>query len=105
MKRFVYAYLIGLAVCLGSVWLAYRPQVGRWNFLFAAILGISSRVADAVGRQWLPLATAFTVALLPSLFMLAEALRSRGSRVRWVGHGLWVLLAVASLWWFPPPNI
>jgi len=52
MKRFVYAYLIGLTACLISVWLAYRPQVGRWNFLFTAVLGISSRVADAAGRPF-----------------------------------------------------
>lgn len=103
MKRLVYAYLIGVAACLASVWLAYRPGVGRWNLLFAGVLGISSRVS--AGRPTAPAYIGLAVALLSLLFVLAEALRSRGSWVRWLGYGVWVLLVVASLLWFPPPNI
>ncbi len=50
MKRLVYAYLIGLAACVISILVAYRPQAGRWNFLFVAVLGISSRLTGAAGR-------------------------------------------------------
>lgn len=103
MKRLVYAYLVGLAACVISV--AYRPQVGRWNLLFAAVLGISSRVADAAGSRMVPGYMALAIALLSLLFVLAEALRSRGSWLRWAGYGLCALLAVALLWWFAPPNI
>lgn len=105
MKRLVYAYVIGLAACLVSIWVAYRPQVGRWNLLFAAVLGISSRLSGSVGHRLAPASMALAVALLSLLFVLAEALRSRDSWVRWVGYGLWVVLAVALLGWFAPPNI
>jgi hypothetical protein len=105
MKRLVYAYLVGLAACVISVSLGYRPDVGRWNLLFAAVLGISSRAADAAGRRMAPAYMAVAVALLSSLFALAEALRSRHSWLRWLGYGLWLLLAVASFVWVAPPNI
>jgi hypothetical protein len=105
MKRFVYTYLIGLAACVISISTAYRPKVGRWNLLFAAVLGISSRMADAAGRRMVPAYMALVIALLSSLFVLAEALRSRDSWLRWLGYGLWVLLAVATFVWVAPPNI
>lgn len=96
MKRLVYAHLIGLAACVVSIWVAYRPQVGRRNLLFAAVLGISSRLSDAAGHRLAPVSMALAIALLSLLFVLAEALRSRGSWVRWLGYGLCVVLAVAE---------
>jgi Na+(H+)/acetate symporter ActP len=104
MKRLVFAYLIGLAACLISVWVANRPNAGHVNFLFAALLGISSTVAN-VGHQHAASQMTLAAAVLSLLFILAEALRSRDTWTRWLGWGLWALLAVASLFWFRPPNI
>ncbi len=105
MKRLVFAYLIGLAACFISISIANRPHVGHFNHLFWALLGISSAAAD-VGRQRVaPIHLALAAALLSLLFVLAEAFRSRDSWLRWLGYGLWALLAVASLFWFTPPNI
>lgn len=105
MKRFVFAYLIGLAACFISVSIANRPNARHVNFLFGALLGISSTVANVGHQRMAPTQMALAAALLSLLFILAEALRARDSWPRWLGYGLWALLAVASLFWFTPPNI
>lgn len=105
MKRLAYAYLVGLAACFISFSVAHRPHAGYWNTLFAALLGISATVAKAFGQQTLTIPTAFAAAVVALVFVLAEALRARRSWLRWVGYGLWGLLAVATLWWFKPPSI
>jgi len=105
MKRLVFAYLIGLAACFISVCIANRPTAGHVNFLFAALLGISSTVANVGHQHVAPTQMALAAALLSLVFILAEALRSRDTWPRWLGWGLWALLAVASLFWFRPPNI
>jgi hypothetical protein len=67
---------------------------------------MSSTVADAAYHQGVaPTDLAIAAALLSLLFVLAEGLRSRDSWLRWLGYGLWALLAVSSLFWFTPPNI
>jgi hypothetical protein len=104
MKRLVYAYSIGLATCFISVSIAnYRPS-GRVSILPGVLLGISSRVVNATGRRT-PAYMALAAALVSSLFVLADALRSRDSWLRWLGYGLWGLIAFASIIWITPPNI
>jgi hypothetical protein len=106
VMRFVFAYLIGLAACFISVSIAHWPHGSRWNLLFAASLGISSTVAGVLGRQAMSAVSIVpAVAVLSLVFLAAELRRSRGSWLRWIGYGVWALLAVALLWWFPPPNI
>ena len=106
VARFIFAYLIGLAACFISLSVANRPHGGHWNLLFAASLGISSMLAGALGQQAMSVVSIVpAVALLSLVFLAAEVLRSRGSWLRWIGYGLWVLLAVATLCWFLPPNI
>ena len=105
MMRLVYAYLIGLAACFISFSVANRPHGGHWNTLFAALLGISATVANAFGQRGMTIPTVLAAAVLSLVFVAAEALRSRGSWLRWTGYALWVLLAVATFWWFAPPNI
>ena len=43
--------------------------------------------------------------LLSVVFVMAEALRTRNSWLRWLGYGLWAVLAIASILWFKPPAI
>ena len=105
VMRLVYAYLIGLAACFISFSVANRPSGGHWNTLFAALLGMSVTVANAFGKQSTTVPTVFAAAALSLVFVLAEALRARSSWLRWMGYALWVLLAVATCWWFAPPNI
>lgn len=105
MKRLVYAYLIGLAACFVSISIAYRPQGSYWNILFAALLGISGTAADIFGQQSMTVPMVLAAAVLSLIFVAAEVLRSRGTWLRWVGYGLWVVLAIASFVWFAPPNI
>lgn len=105
VMRLVYAYLIGLAACSISFSVANRPHGGHWNTLFAALLGMSTTVANAFGQRSMTGPTVFAAALLSLVFVLAEAVRSRGSWLRWAGYALWVLLAIATFWWFAPPNI
>ena len=104
-SRLIYAYLIGLAACFISFSIAHRPNAGHCNTLFAALLGISSAIADAFGQRSLVIPTVFAAAVLALVFVIAEILRSRRSWLRWAAYGLWVLLAVATFWWFVPPNI
>jgi Ca2+/Na+ antiporter len=105
VRRLIYAYLIGLAACFISFSVAHRPHGDHWNTLFAALLGMSATVADLFGQRSLAIPTIFAAAVLALVFVLAEALRARRSWIRWVGYGLWILLAVATFWWFAPPNI
>jgi len=105
VMRLLYAYLIGLAACFISFSVANRPHGGHWNTLFAALLGMSATVANAFGQRSMTIPTVFAAAVLSLVFVLAEALRSRGSWLRWAGYALWLLLAVATFWWFAPPNI
>jgi len=105
MKRLAYAYAIGLTTCLVSVLLANRHQGGRFTLLFAALLGISSGVAQFVGSRMVDVSMTVASALLSALFVFAEALRSRSCWLRWLGYGLWALLALASLVSFSPPKI
>jgi hypothetical protein len=105
MKRLVFAYLIGLAACFISIAVVNRPNVKHVSFLYAAMLGVSSTAADLGHHRVGPTHLALAAALVSLLFVLAEGLRARGSWVRWTGYGLWALLAVASLFWFTPPNI
>jgi hypothetical protein len=103
--RLVYAYAVGLAACFVSFSVANRPHGAHWNILFAALLGMSSTLANAFSERSMTVPTVFAAALLSLIFVLAEALRSRGSWLRWAGYAFWVLLAVATFWWFAPPNI
>jgi hypothetical protein len=105
MKRLIFAYLIGLAACFISVAVVNRPTAKHVSFLYAALLGISSTAADVGNQRAAASHLALAAALVSLLFVLAEALRSRGSWLRWTGYGLWVLLAFASLFWFSPPSI
>jgi predicted ferric reductase len=105
VKRLIYAYLIGLAACFISFSVANRPHGGHWNTLVAALLGMSATIANAFGQRSMTVPTVFAAAVLSLVFVLAEALRSRSSWLRWAGYALWVLLAVATFWWFAPPNI
>jgi hypothetical protein len=106
VKRLVFAYLIGLAACFVSMSIANRPNANHWSILYAALLGMSSTVADAAQHQRVaPTDWALAAALLSLLFVLVEGLRSRNSWLRWLGYGLWAVLAAASLFWFTPPNI
>ena len=105
VMRLVYAYLIGLAACFISSSVASRPNWGHWNTLFAALLGMSATVANALGQRSMTVPTVFAAVVLSLVFVLAEALRARSSWLRWMGYALWVLLAVATFWWFVPPNI
>jgi hypothetical protein len=106
MKRLVFAYLIGLAACFVTMSIVNRPSVRHFNMLYWALLGTSSTVADAAQHQRVaPMDLALAAALLSLLFVLAEGLRSRDSWLRWLGYGLWALLAAASLFWSTPPNI
>lgn len=105
MKRLAYAYLIGLGACFTSLSIANRPQVGRWNNLAAAMLGLSASVADSFGLRNLIFPTVVAAAVLSLIFVMAEAFRSREGWLRWAGYALWGLLALSTLWWFRPPPI
>jgi hypothetical protein len=78
VMRLLYAYLIGLAACFVSFSVANRPHGGHWNTLFAALLGVSATVANASGQRGMTVPIVFAAALLSLVFVLAEALRSRG---------------------------
>jgi hypothetical protein len=105
MKRLVFAYLIGWATCVITIFIANRPNLNHFSFLYFGLLGLSSGAADLRTQRMSPAHLVFAVALISMLFILAEALRSRGSWLRWLGYGLWALLAAAALFWFTPPNI
>jgi hypothetical protein len=102
LKRLAYAYIIGFAACAISISLANRHDGRHFSLLFALLLGISSSMP---GKGLVPVHMLLAAALLPSVFVLAEILRSKASWIRWLGYGAWILLAAASLLWFPPPNI
>ena len=104
MKRSIFAYLIGLAACFISIAVANHP-INRISFLYAALLGLSSTAADVGHQRMAPAHLALAAALLSLLFVLAEALRGRQSWLRWPGYGLWLLLVIASVFWFSSPNI
>jgi hypothetical protein len=105
LKRLSFAYLGGLAACFISLSIVNRPNAKHINLLYSALLGLSSTAADIGHQRVGPIHVALAAALLSLLFILAEALRSRDSWLRWTGYGLWALLAVASFWWFTPPYI
>lgn len=105
VRRLVCAYLIGVAACSISIWAANRPQGGHWNILFEALLGMAASVADVFHKSSVNGFFVPAAAVLPLVFVLAEALRSRSSWLRWSGYAVWILLAVATFWWFLPPNI
>jgi len=104
LKHLVYAYLIGMAASLLSASIA--NHAAHWNTLFAAILGIASAISGAFSQASLgPASVVMAAALVSVVFLIAEALRSTDSWLRWMGYAIWFLLAVASFVWFVPPNI
>lgn len=116
MRRFLYAYLIGLATCTASALISLpndHYSYGRPINPLSIGLGLISRlVSGTLGLGWSPdesggllshLPLVFAVLFLALLFVWAEALRTRKDWARWFGYALWALLAFASLYWLRPP--
>ena len=105
MKRLFYAYLIGLLTCFLTIAIVSRMGARYVSVLYMALLGLSSTAGDIVHQHVGFGYQILAAGLLSCFFLLAEFFRTRDSWLRWFGFGLWLLLIVASLWWFLPPPI
>jgi hypothetical protein len=106
MKRLFFTFLAGLLTCALTISIANLLGGKYWSSLYAALLGISSTTADMAHQRAAGIgAMALAASLVSVFFVLAEALRSRNSWLRWVGYLLWAMIALASLWWSRSPAI
>ena len=105
MKRLLFAFFGGLLTCAVTAGVVSRISGKYVSALYAALLGISSTTGDAAHQHVGIVHMALAAVLLSAVFVVAEALRSRNSWLRWLGYGLWAVLAIASLLWFKPPAI
>jgi len=105
MKRLAFSFLAGLLICAVTIGITNRINGRYVSALYAALLGISSTTGDVANQRAGILHMALAAVLLSAVFVVAEALRTRNSWLRWLGYGLWAVLAIASILWFKPPAI
>jgi hypothetical protein len=105
MKRLSFTFLAGLLICAITVGIANRINGRYVSALYAALLGISSTTGDLGNQRAGIVHMALAAVLISAMFVVAEALRLRSSWLRWLGYGLWAVLAIASILWFKPPAI
>lgn len=105
MKRLFFTFLAGLLICAVTLAIANRINGRYVSALYAALLGISSTTGDLANQRAGIVHMSLAAVLLSVVFVVAEALRTRSSWLRWLGYGLWAVLAIASIVWFKPPAI
>jgi hypothetical protein len=105
MKRLSFIFLGGLLICAVTVGIVDKTNGRYVSALYAALLGISSTIGDLANQRAGIVHMGFAAVLISAMFVVAEAFRLRRSWLRWLGYGLWAVLAIASILWFKPPAI
>jgi len=105
MKRLLFSFLVGLLTCALTISVARAINWRYLSALYAALLGISSTFGDAVRQPVGAVEMSLAAVVVSAVFVAAETLRARNSRLRWVGYFKWAVLLAASLLWFRPPAI